>query len=482
MLITTICMLIATMFFLWILFERKINRMKKMTEKLPGPKTTPIIGNGLDVGRTPKDHLKCLLRYCSEYGDIYRFWILHNLIIAVSNLEYVRIILSDPELLDKAYFYSYIPFGARGLVLSPAEIWKTHRKIIGPAFHLSFLKTYVDIFNKRLDSLLSDLSENVNAPEFDIYENLKNYTIDNICETTTGITEYTDNIKRSEVWNLLECAQDALMYRVQRPWFDIEALFRLTPMGRSVERGKDKLKILIPEFIRTRKEMRTEDTEHHNVLDTLIEKMEEKIITLEDVGDELVIMFAAGTETVASTMAFMCAILAKHPEVQEKIMEEQKMMFGDSQRSATFNELQSMKYLGMAIKETLRLYPIIPVFGRKLRKDYELGGHILPAGANVMVYLETIYRNPEIFPEPDKFDPNRFLPEVVSERHSFSFLPFGAGSRNCIGYKYGMLQIKAVMSRLLRRYKILPGNKPLETDWKLSLLPSSGVYVRLEDR
>ncbi|XP_075227554.1 cytochrome P450 4C1-like [Lycorma delicatula] len=192
-----------------------------------------------------------------------------------------------------------------------------------------------------------------------------------------------------------------------------------------------------------------------------------------------------GHDTTTSAVGFALHLLMKHPKVQDKVVEELNQIFGDSNRPATFHDLKNMKYLKRVIQETLRMYTSIPIIFRQITEDVQLSSYILPKGSTVCLFLHKLHYDPKLFPEPDVFNPDRFLPDVVKSRHPYAYCPFSAGSRNCIGQRFGMLEIKVIISGILRKFKILPplADCPdiiLGLDAVLRSL--TGIHVRLENR
>jgi cytochrome P450 family 4 len=126
-----------------------------------------------------------------------------------------------------------------------------------------------------------------------------------------------------------------------------------------------------------------------------------------------------------------------------------------------YKTLQELKYTERCLKEVLRLYPSVPFIGRVLGEDMTTStGHLLKAGTNMHLHIYDVHHNPEIYPDPEKFDPDRFLPENCQNRHNFAYVPFSAGPRNCIGQKFAMLELKAVLCGVLGEFVLEPVDTP----------------------
>jgi cytochrome P450 len=140
------------------------------------------------------------------------------------------------------------------------------------------------------------------------------------------------------------------------------------------------------------------------------------------------------------------------------------------------------------LKEAMRLFPPIPLHYREAIKEIDLGhGHIIPAGANILVSAYTVHRDARHFPDPEKFDPERFSPQNSVGRHPYAYIPFGLGRRMCVGHVFATMEIKTILSTVLRRYCIIEiegGIKGLEENLKMSFIvsPANGIRVKLLSR
>lgn len=182
----------------------------------------------------------------------------------------------------------------------------------------------------------------------------------------------------------------------------------------------------------------------------------------------------------------MLCLLGAHPHIQAKVDAELHRIFGDSQRDATFADCMDMKYLERVILESLRMYPPVPIIARKLNQDVQLASenYMLPAGCTVVIGTIKIHRRPDIYPNPDVFDPDNFLPERTQSRHYYSFIPFSAGPRSCVGRKYAMIKLKILLSTILRAYRVR--SSVPQSDYKLQadiiLKRTDGFRLEIEPK
>lgn len=206
-----------------------------------------------------------------------------------------------------------------------------------------------------------------------------------------------------------------------------------------------------------------------------------------DIKEEVDTIMFEGHDTTAAGSSFVLCLLGIHQNIQDRVYKEIYSIFGDSDREATFADTLEMKYLERVIMESLRLYPPVPLIARKLNQDVKLSSedYTLPAGATVVIGTFKIHRREDIYgARADVFDPDNFLPERTQNRHYYSFIPFSAGPRSCVGRKYAMLKLKVLISTILRNYHIR--SKLSEEDFKLQadiiLKRTDGFRLEIEPR
>jgi cytochrome P450 family 6 len=209
------------------------------------------------------------------------------------------------------------------------------------------------------------------------------------------------------------------------------------------------------------------------------------IYTPQELAGESFIVFVGGTETSSILITFTCYELALNSEIQQKLRDEINKGLRTNNGKLTYDMIFGFKYLDMVVNESLRKYPPIPAATRKCVKDYQISGTNLtiPKGTTVQLPAFSLHRDPEHYPDPDKFDPERFNDENSKARNPFTFLPFAEGPRNCIGMRFGLMQSKIAIAKIVSNFEILPTEK---TPIPMKFLPASpfltpvgGMWLKL---
>jgi len=203
-----------------------------------------------------------------------------------------------------------------------------------------------------------------------------------------------------------------------------------------------------------------------------------RAMTDAEVTDNLLTFLTAGHETTALSLAWTLDLVARHPEVQARAAAEIHAVTGGAPVAA--RHLAGLDYLRCVIQEGMRLYPPVPMIARSVREAFALGGADVPAGATLVVPIAAVHRHTALWTDPDRFDPDRFMPEAAAGRHRYAFLPFGAGPRVCIGSGFAMLEATAILAVLLQALRFeaaLPVPPAARMD--LTLRPVAPLLLRV---
>lgn len=204
-----------------------------------------------------------------------------------------------------------------------------------------------------------------------------------------------------------------------------------------------------------------------------------------DIREEVDTFMFEGHDTTTSGIAFVLYNLAENPEIQEKVFEEVRSVLGDDPTTlASHSQLLELKYLEMVIKESMRLFPPVPIVGRCLTEDTLLNGVIVPKDTNIIIPVFAVHHDSDVFPEPDKFDPERFTKDAQTMRNPYSYIPFSAGQRNCIGQKFAMLEVKSTVSKILRHYRLESSGlkEKVRVQADLILKPADELFIKINNR
>ncbi|XP_005875063.1 PREDICTED: thromboxane-A synthase isoform X1 [Myotis brandtii] len=210
-----------------------------------------------------------------------------------------------------------------------------------------------------------------------------------------------------------------------------------------------------------------------------------KPLTMDEVVGQAFLFLIAGYEIVTNTLSFATYLLATNPDCQERLLREVDR-FNKKNTAPEYCSLQEgLPYLDMVIAETLRMYPPAFRFTREAAQDCELLGQRIPAGTVVEMAVGALHHDPEHWPRPEAFDPERFTAEAQRCRRPFTYLPFGAGPRSCLGVRLGLLEVKLTLLHLLSkfRFEVCPETQvPLQLESKSALSPKNGVYIKVVSR
>lgn len=504
--------------------------MLELAEKIAGPPGYPVIGNALEFLGSSDAIFRHVYNLSFNYGNVVRVWIGPKLVIFLSDPADVEVILSSNVYIDKSDEYRFFkPWLGNGLLISTGPKWRAHRKLIAPTFHLNVLKTFVDLFNANSRAVVERLKKE-GTKTFDVHNYMSECTVEILLETAMGVSKTTQDRSGFEYAMAVMKMCDILHLRHTKVWLRPDWLFNLTKYGKDqiqlleiihgltkkvIKRKKEEYKSGKRNFIDTSSGQKQEeqsavgmlsfgqslglkddlDVDDNDVgekkrqafLDLLIEAGQNGVtLTDDEVKEQVDTIMFEGHDTTASASSFFLSVMGCHPEIQEKVIQELDEIFGDSDRPATFQDTLEMKYLERCLMETLRLYPPVPIIARQIQTDLKMVScdQVLPAGATVVIGTLKLHRQPYIYPEPEVFNPDNFLPEKTANRHYYAFVPFSAGPRSCVGRKYAILKLKIILSTILRNFRIKSDIK--EADFRLQadiiLKRAEGFQVRLEPR
>jgi cytochrome P450 len=426
----------------------------------PGPRLPALAQGALFVFRIVPFFARCRARYGSTFSLRLPT---QPPIVVFSDESSIREIFSlRPEDVSVGAAIEWMqPFVGRGsLLLMDGDKHLRERRLLMPPFHhsrmLAYGATIRDITRRAIERWRVDRPMAIEPAARVI-------TLDIILRTVFGVGGAELGELRRALLDLLE---DFSIFNIV-PALRID-LGRFTPWGRFMAH-RAALDHLLFRLIRERRARR--DPDRDDVLALLLDARYEDGSPMddEDLRDQLVTLVGAGHETSTSALAWVFQRLAHHPQAQARAYAEVD--------AADDGELP---WTDAVIKESLRLHTVFPVVARVLQRAQTIGGYDLPRGTLVYGSIDLTHRNPTLWPDPDRFDPERFLD---AKPRPFAYLPFGGGSRRCIGMAYALYEMRLIVAETLRRFRIVAAGPPEPARTRgLTLAPANGAVVQLVAR
>ncbi|KAL0132769.1 hypothetical protein PUN28_000480 [Cardiocondyla obscurior] len=406
----TICVVIL---FAILPIVRRQYVIRQKIKNIPHTGGYPFIGVIFRImSMSDYERLTWYLTFPKKYpGGIYVEWIGIEPVVSTFKPEYLEHIFPSTVNITKGIPYDLLkPWLGNGLLTSTGKQWFHDRRLIGPTFHFSILDQFAVILSEQAEILTKCLEKEITKDTkkaVNVFPFLVNAALDIICETAMGVNIHAQE-SVTKYTSAVHIASRSIIDRMVRPWYMLDSVYYSLPAGKEFKAAIDMLHGF------TKK----------------------------------------GHDTTAVAITWALFLLGSNPEHQEKVHEELEEVFGNSDAPITVKDLPQLKYLDRVIKETLRLFPSVPVITRLLTEDVKLGDHTLPKGISVALPILLVHRNPKVWPDPIKFDPDRFLPENSKLRNPYAYVPFSAGPRNCIGQKFAQLEEKIVLSAILRKWRV----------------------------
>lgn len=365
-----------------------------------------------------------------------------------------------------------------GLFTSNGAYWLKQRRTIQPGFHKKRLegiaRIMVEEINLYMDNILDKYVET--QEEVDLVDEMIKLAFKVITKSLFG-QDFEDE-KLDLIGESVEFGHHYVMDQTRKPY--LKPWYRINGTHAKNEKLKKTRDEIILGFINER---RQSGEEVDDLLDMLLQTKYEDGSGMSDqqLLDETIVLFVAGHETSAITMAWAWYLLCTHPEIEQKVLTSVEETLGD--RDPNFADARYLDYALQVLEETMRLYPAVWFIDREPMEDDDINGIPIKGGEDVGVSVHSLHRNPKYWEDPDVFDPERFSAENKKKQVPFSYLPFGGGPRLCIGKNFAQMEMQFILAMLLRRYKFtLVSDKEVGFKPMLTLCPSDGVKVKIEKR
>lgn len=425
----------------------------------------------------------------NTYGPIASYRFMGTLIVFLNDPAYVRELLvnqSGSFAKERTLQRMKILLG-EGLITADDPLHLQHRRVAAPAFHRQRIAGYADAM---VSLTLQHCATWRGEQEVDVNNAMMVLSLEIIARTLfdaevtpeiRSINDETNSIMR--LYNFL-VAFPALERFLHLPLPGVIA-FR---------RSKAKLDSIVQGMIQQRRrELSGEGEPRGDLLTLLVQAGAEPTLgrsnaqTWSDpeIRDEVLTIFLAGYETVANALTWALYLITQHPAVEARIVEELEAVLTehDMPRAPTLDDVPRLRYVEQVFAEAMRLYPPAWAMGRLAVRDVQFGPYRVPAGAHVFTSQYVMHRSAEFFPDPLRFDPDRFTPENRNRRDRFAYFPFGGGNRQCIGESFAWMEGTLILATLLQRWSLTyAGRHPPQPKAKITLRPDGPVWMRVTPR
>ena len=437
----------------------------------PGPVGLPLLGS---VFPWLRDQPRFLLETYRRYGEVVRFAFLgfHGAIL--HGAEANRYLLIDAvdnfqvgPVIDRARARWIV---GQGILFIDEPEHRQQRRLILPSMHRKRIEAYQQVMREVTTQILDRWRP---GEIIDVASEM-----DDLALIIEGRTLFSLDLSGTEhalseaVTMVTQTMNDAFRIAFAQFPFDIPGI----GYGRSVRRAMARIRATLEEII-TRHQCEGDDA--GDIVSMLVAARDEEghRLSASQIMDHLLTLFVAGHETLANALTWACYLLAQHPHVTAKLLNELEAHLAG--QPPTPGDLERLAYLEQVVKEVLRLYPPAASLSRIAREPFEWKGYTFHAGDIVMYAPYVSHRMPNQFSEPETFRPERFDPQQGEKHPPCAYLPFGAGPRTCLGAPFAMMELKTVLAILVQRYRLdLLPNQRVEATVRTTLQPKYGLRMR----
>jgi len=409
-----------------------------------------------------------------KYGDIAHYKIGWNHIVFLNHPDYIREVLvvqNDTFIKERTVQRSKMLLG-EGMITAEGADHRMQRQVAQPAFHRQRIPEYAGTMVR--EAMRTRDSWKV-GEQRDIAIDMMHLTL-NIVAQTLFATDLCDEVH--ELAGAINRIMGLYNFLVMLP--AAEWLVHVRPPGLAAfVRARKRIDAVVYRMIEAH---RREHRDRGSLLDMMLAASPDRSESSErSLRDQVITIFLAGYETVANALSWTWYLLSQNPDCESRMrVEIDRELQG---RTPAYEDIPRLRYVEMVLAESMRLYPPAWAMGRYARNDFQLGDYFLPAKTTVLISQFVVHRDPRFFPNPLRFDPERFTAEAKARRTKFTYFPFGAGFRQCIGESFAWMEGVLVLATLAQRWKLrLVPEHRVEPEPLITLRPKFGMRMIVEER
>ncbi len=421
--------------------------------------------------------LEMLLEGYARYGPVFTLRLFHSNVVFMLGPEanhYMLVSHASNFTWREGHFRDLIGLMGDGLLTIDGDFHRRSRMIMLPAFHRENIAASYEVIVQEATRALDALAP---GDELDLYAWTRRLAMRVAMRALFGLDPDSGRAREIDAAGLFE---EALSF-YSSDYFLRVLRVRGTPWWRMQKAARELDTLIYSEI----SERRASGERGQDILSLLLDASDEDGNTLSDlqIRDEVMTLLFAGHDTTTSTVSFMFYELARNPQVTERLVAEQDRELAGSAPAAAQLVGGELAQLEMVLDETLRKYPPAWVGPRRAVDSFEFAGHTIPARAFVNYCSWASHHLPDVFDQPEEFRPDRFTPEAKAAMAKGAYVPFGGGSRTCIGMRFGQLEVRTIATLILQRFSFsLPADFELSVRQMPTISPKEGLPVRVHTR
>ena len=422
----------------------------------------------------PANPITLFQHLADKYGDIAHYKIGWNHIVFLNHPDYIREVLvvqNDNFIKERTVRRSKMLLG-QGMITAEGADHRMQRQVAQPAFHRQRIPEYAATMVREAVRMRDSWRA---GDQRDIAIDMMHLTLNVVAQTLLA-TDLRDEI--NELADAINRIMGLYNFLVMLP--AAEWLVHMRPPGLAAfVRARKRIDAVVYRMIEAH---RRERSDRGSLLDMMIAASPERSESSErSLRDQVITIFLAGYETVANALSWTWYLLSQNPDCERRMHAEIDCALQG--RTASYEDIARLRYIEMVLAESMRLYPPAWAMGRYARNDFRLGDYFLPAKTTVLISQFIAHRDPRFFPDPLRFDPERFTLEAKAGRTKFTYFPFGAGFRQCIGESFAWMEGVLVLATLAQRWKLrLVHGHSVEPEPLITLRPKFGMRMEVEER
>jgi cytochrome P450 len=422
----------------------------------------------------PANPITLFQHLVDEYGDIAHYKIGWHHIVFLNHPDYIREILvvqNDNFIKERTVQRTKMLLG-EGMITAEGARHRAQRQVAQPAFHRQRIQEYAGTIVQEAVHTRDSWRPNTQR---DIATDMMHLTL-NIVARTLFASDLRDEVyELAAAINRIMGLYNFLVMLPAAEW-----LVHVRPPGLAAfVRARKRIDDVVYRMIDTH---RRRERDSGSLLDMMLNASTDDGPDAEkSLRDQVITIFLAGYETVANALIWTWYLLSQNPESERRLHQEVDTVLQG--RTPGYDDLPNLRYVEMVLAESMRLYPPAWAMGRYALNDFRIGDYFLPAKTTVLISQFVMHRDARYFPDPLRFDPERFTPEAKSRRTKFTYFPFGAGARQCIGESFAWMEGVLVLATLAQRWKLsLASGHPVEPQPLITLRPKFGMQMKVEQR